>query len=105
MQNETVIKSITTASGEAELHLTPSEIVMGLSQATHDDAVQKMQQAQAGLGGGWFARMIGGVLKLGERALIWIPVNPLQPLRFASVPPLLTVILFPTPCLGQNGRP
>ena len=44
-------------------------------------------------------------MKLSEPLMIWIPVNPLQPLRFAAVLPLLTVILFPTPCLGQNGRP
>ena len=85
MDNQTVLKSISTPQGEAELHLTPGEIVMGLSQATHDDAAQKMQQARAQLGGGWLARLVGGALHLGERALNYHAAVPLSNVRSARV--------------------
>lgn len=80
-----MLKSISTPQGEAELHLTPGEIVMGLSQTTHDDAAQKMAQARAQLGGGWLARLVGGALHLGERALNYHAAVPLSNVRLARV--------------------
>ena len=85
MDNEAVLKSISSPGGEAELHLTASEIVMGLSQATHDEAAQKLQQARAQLGGGWLARLVGGALNLGERALNYHAAVPLSNVRSARV--------------------
>ncbi|WP_407542966.1 hypothetical protein Q0M94_25150 (plasmid) [Deinococcus radiomollis] len=79
------IETISTPDGHVELHLTSSEVQMGLADHLREQAESELAKARQDIGTGWLARLVGKALTLGSGAVGHQVHVPLEQLRSVEV--------------------